>query len=301
MCDITTPDRAASITPADQDARDAFLDRYTDYTRKLYASDLRVFYRWCGTQGLSPLACRRRELERFIEHLTSDHGNLPSSVTRRMHALRGYYALAVDDDVIDRDPTRMLRLPKRQRRVDELVWLNRYQVGRFLHEAQRTSPAHHALIGLMALGGLRVSAACTARLEDITPARYGLPTLSVLEKNRRIHTLELSPELSEIIAAAADGRDEGPIVLRRNGRPQDRNGAYAWVRILGEKVGIRANPHAFRRAGITAILDGGGTIQQAREFAGHAYTMTTELYDRNGGARGASGALLTAAAFGAVA
>lgn len=32
MCDITTPDRAASITPADQDARDAFLDRYTDYT-----------------------------------------------------------------------------------------------------------------------------------------------------------------------------------------------------------------------------------------------------------------------------
>lgn len=126
MCDVTTPERAASITPADQDARDAFLDRYTDYTRKLYASDLRVFYRWCGTQDLSPFACRRRtKLERFIEHLNHDHGDLPSSVTHRMHAIRGYYALAVDDEVIDRDPTRTLPLPKRQRRVDELGWLTR--------------------------------------------------------------------------------------------------------------------------------------------------------------------------------
>jgi site-specific recombinase XerD len=302
VSDDTAREGNSTITPADKEARAAFLNRYAGYTRDLYAGDLRIYFQWCAERGMSPLSARRRDLEAFLEHLTVTRQNRTSSARRRMHTLRGFYALAVDDEAIERDPTRMLRLPKLERDPDRLVWLDRFQVGALLRAAEAASPAHHALVALMAIGGLRVTAACIARLEGITTTHHGAPTLRVREKGSRVHTVDVPPVLSEIIETARAGRAEGPIVTRRDGTPQDRNGAYAWVRALGVKAGIgRVNPHALRRAAITMVFDGGGTIQDAREFAGHADIRTTEQYHPTRGVRGIPATYLTAAAFTTVA
>ncbi len=38
--------------------------------------------------------------------------------------------------------------------------------------------------------------------------------------------------------------------------------------------------HTFRATGITAYLEGGGTLENAQAMAAHASTRTTQLYDR---------------------
>ena len=38
--------------------------------------------------------------------------------------------------------------------------------------------------------------------------------------------------------------------------------------------------HTFRATGITAYLSNGGTLEHARQIAGHASPKTTKLYDR---------------------
>jgi integrase/recombinase XerD len=38
--------------------------------------------------------------------------------------------------------------------------------------------------------------------------------------------------------------------------------------------------HTFRATGITAYLNGGGTIEKAQAIAGHESPRTTKLYDR---------------------
>jgi hypothetical protein len=38
--------------------------------------------------------------------------------------------------------------------------------------------------------------------------------------------------------------------------------------------------HSFRRTGITAYLENGGTLEKARQMAAHGSTRTTHLYDR---------------------
>lgn len=288
----------SSITVMDESARDAFLSRYRGYSRKLYASDLGIYYGWCDERGISPLQAKRQNLEDFLDYLLSVRKNKASSTCRRMYAIKGLYALAEDDGLISRDPTRVLRLPKVRRDVGSLIWLDRFQVGAFLHEAEKTSAAHHALIALMAIGGLRVSAACNARIEDLSKSPYGGYTLCVQEKNGRIHTVEVPPVLAKILEASIGNRTTGTIITRRNGLPQDRNGAYAWVRLLGKKIGVdKVSPHAFRRAAITTVIDGGGSLQDARVFAGHADISTTELYHPTLGSRDFRATSLTAAAF----
>lgn len=301
MTDLSARTPAHDTTLADI-AASGFLARYRGETVTLYAGDLRIFYTWCREQGVNPLQAKRYHLEEFRRHLEDDRGNSPRSVRRRLQTLRSFFKLAHADELIERDPTLMLRMPAVHRDIDRLVWLDRYQVGAMLRHAQRRSPDHHALIGLMSLGGLRVSAACTARLEDLHQERGGKWYLDVTEKGRRMHHARVSAPLLEIIENARDGRTEGPIVRRRNGREQDRNGAYAWVRLIAEDAGLgKVNPHSLRRAAIRTIIDGGASMQDARDFAGHAHTSTTELYHPTGGAHGVDGADMAAAAFAAVA
>lgn len=298
MSDVTP-----TLSPLAVEARESFLARYTGETRKLYNADLRIFYAWCVDRGVDPLDVKRHDLEAFTSWMIDERGNRAVSARRRLHCLKGFYGLTHADELIDRDPTRMLRLPRLDRDPDRLVWLDRFQVGTLLHQAELESPDHHALVALMAMAGLRVSAACRASLEECTLTPQGERRLRVLEKGSRIHVTQIPPALHDIIEAARDGRQSGTIVRKRNGAPQDRNGAYAWVRSLARKAGLPqdVNPHSLRRAAITVLLDAGVSIQDTRDFAGHADTRTTEGYHPTRGARGVHGSFVAANAFSAVA
>ncbi|MBN9209371.1 MAG: tyrosine-type recombinase/integrase [Microbacterium ginsengisoli] len=297
MSDTIAPAVAHTITPADT-ARAAFLSRYTAGTAQLYDLHLRLFFTWCTEQGLDPLAARRHHIEAFETHLVTVRHNSPRSVRRRLQTVRGFYKLAHADEHIDRDPTVLLRMPRVHRDVDKLVWLDRFQVGALLREAEHTSPDHHALVALMSMAGLRVTAAVTARVENLHQLYGGAWELAVTEKGNRTHHAHIPPALLRILDTARDGRTSGPLIRKRNGDPQTRHGAYTWVRSLGEKVGIpNAHPHALRRAAISTIIDSGATIETARAFADHAATSTTELYHPRRGAGGVPGAEITTAVF----
>ena len=49
---------------------------------------------------------------------------------------------------------------------------------------------------------------------------------------------------------------------------------------LGARV--RIGCHTFRATGITAYLEAGGTLENARAMAAHESPLTTKLYDRTG-------------------
>ncbi|KJL37033.1 Tyrosine recombinase XerD [Microbacterium ginsengisoli] len=301
MSDTIARPAAHTITPAEH-ARTGFLSRYTGGTAALYGLDLRIYFDWCATHGIDPLDARRHHIEAFETHLAAEKHNAPRSVRRRLQTIRGFYRLAYADEYIDRDPTVLLRMPRVHRDITRLVWLDRFQIGALLRTAAATSPAHHALVALMAIGGLRVSGACAARLENLHQSTTGEWTLTVTEKGDRPHIVDIPPVLHEIIQTTRNGRTEGPIVRKRNGDPQTRHGAYAWVRALGAKTGIPdAHPHALRRAAIATVIDSGASMETARDFAGHAETSTTELYHRRRGAAGVPGSAITAAIFSNVA
>ena len=298
MSDTTAPE-LAHTTPLAETARSVFLDRYTGGTRGLYELDLRIWFSWCQANRLDPLEARRPHLEAFGQWLMSVRGNSPRSAARRLQTLRGFYRLAAADELIDRDPTVMLRLPKWEADPDRIAWLDRFQMGALLRAAEATSPAHHALVALMGMLGLRVSEACQVYIEDYAADELGYRVLRIIGKGGKPATMPVPVPLLRILEAARGDRTSGPLILTRAGNQQTRRGAYDWIKRLCRKADLpdTIHPHSLRHAAVTALVDSGADLWEAQRFARHADPRTTEHYYRRKDSLDKHGAHITARLF----
>ena len=64
--------------------------------------------------------------------------------------------------------------------------------------------------------------------------------------------------------------------------PMNRIDAYRMIRRRAAEAGFKKKLgcHVFRATGITAYLEAGGTLENARAMAAHESPRTTKLYDR---------------------
>jgi len=269
-----------ALAPTTIHARDGFLDRYTAGTRTLYELDLRLYFDWCTTQGLDPLDARRVHLEAFGRHLMNDRGNSPRSAARRLQTLRSFYRLAVADELIDRDPTTMMRMPRWHVDRTTIPFTTPRHTEALLEVAAGTSPAHHAMIALMAYLGLRISEACRVQIEDLTETPLGYVVLSGIRKGGRAYEAPIPIPLLRILHAAQGDRTSGPLILTRAGSQQTRHGGYDWFRRLAKRAGLppELHPHSLRHGCARMLLASGVSIQDVQAFMGHADIRTTMHY-----------------------
>lgn len=274
---MIAPPRATSAARAVEN----FLGRYRGNTRTLYEIDMRIFTDWCELVDVDPLDATRAELERFARHLEHERGNSPSTVAHRLGVLRIFYRMALADDLVRRDPTIFLNMPRVFTDPAGIPWLDRYAMGRLMRAARETSPAHEALVVMMGVLGLRVSEACAVNIEDFRDDDLGYRTLRVVGKGHKPATIPIPVPVLRVLERARDGRTAGPLILTRRGTRQTRNGAYDWIKRLAKKAGVRGDihPHSLRRSAITGALDAGVELRDAQVFARHSDPRSTMRYD----------------------
>jgi integrase len=116
------------------------------------------------------------------------------------------------------------------------------------------------------------------------------------EKGGKRHEMpahhKLEQFLDEYLDAAGIGdRDKTPLFRSAVGktgiltdRPMHRVDAYQMVRRRTAEASLegKLGCHVFRATGITAYLEGGGTLENAQAMAAHESPRTTKLYDRTG-------------------
>ena len=273
-------DRTLPASPLAIEARDNFLAHYKNGTLALYEGDLRIFFDWCADAGTDPLDVRRSTLERFVNDLMNVRGNSARSAVRRFQTVRSYFRLAAADEIIDRDPTWMVRLPKWEVNRDEIDWLDRYEMGRLLQAAEATSPAQHALVALMGVLGLRVSEACSIHLEHLVEHPMGYTVVTVLRKGGRWREMPIPVPMLRIINAARGDRTTGPLIVTKRGNQQTRNGAHLWMKRLVQIADLppTVHCHTLRHSAITEMVNSGATMQEVQEFADHRDIRSTEWY-----------------------
>jgi site-specific recombinase XerD len=93
-------------------------------TRASYATDLALFFAWLDGVGVHPLEAQRPHIDRFRNHLTelvdqegrpSPSGRpryAPSTVSRRLSAVRSFYAYLADQRVLGASPAVGVRTPR---------------------------------------------------------------------------------------------------------------------------------------------------------------------------------------------
>ncbi|HEY9312983.1 tyrosine-type recombinase/integrase [Williamsia sp.] len=264
---------------------ESFLMRWEgSNTQASYRQDLMIFTQWCEQYGLHPIAdIKRTHLELYMRYLKDDRKNAPSTISHRIGTLSQMYELAIDDELIAKNPARLVRRPKAHVDQGRRVALTREETQRLVRAAYDSSPTDHALIVLMAYLGLRVSEACELDIADCLHVAKAHRCLRFVGKGDKLALIPQPPAVMRAIDAAIAGRTEGPLLLRRDGSRMTRRSADRVVKRCAKAVGITGNisPHVLRHGFIVGSIDAGVPIRQVQLSARHSdITTTIKIYDR---------------------
>src|SRR5215510_1235781 len=138
----------------------AYLGRYRGETRIHTESDLRVFLRWCADHDLDPLAAVRVDIERYLRWLQDVRRYQPSTVSRRLSVVVGFYQVCVIDGILPHSPAYYVRRPTVPAESPTLG-LGHLQFEALITTARLSpNPNDFALVVLLGLLGLRIFEAC---------------------------------------------------------------------------------------------------------------------------------------------
>ncbi len=256
----------------------AFLGRYRGQTRVHTESDLRVFLRWCADHGLDPLAAARVDIERYVRWLQDVRRYQPSTVSRRLSVVVGFYRVWVIDAILEHSPADYVRRPTVSAESPTLG-LGHLQFEALITTARTSAnPNDFALIALLGLLGLRIFEACGSNIADLGE-EHGHRVLRVRGKGGKVVLVPLPPA----VARAVDDRQAEPILRNTRGGRMDRHAATRRLKHLADTAGIRMprmHPHMLRHTFVTTMLDAGVSLRDVQIAARHADPRTTMRYDR---------------------
>src|SRR3954451_21520037 len=89
----------------------AYLARFKGQSRVHTESDLRGYLTWCDCRALDPLAATRPHIELYVRWLQEVRRFQPSTVSRRLSVVAGFYRTCVIDAVLEHSPAEYVRRP----------------------------------------------------------------------------------------------------------------------------------------------------------------------------------------------
>ena len=173
----------------------AHLSRYRGTSRQHTESDLRVFFEWCRERQLAPLGAQRHDLELYLRWLQDVRRFKPSTVSRRLSVVAGFYRTCVIDGVLEHSPADYVRRP-RVPPESPTLGLTHLQFEAMLTAARESvNPFDFALVCLLGLLGLRIFEAVGADIDDIGE-EHGHQVLRVRGKGGKVVLVPLPPAVA---------------------------------------------------------------------------------------------------------
>lgn len=300
--------RAAWASPGGRELRRFVNTRPAEATRRAYTQHLDDFLLWCGRSGsLDPLDLGPEDLARYERHvdetISTVTGRRLAVKTRqdRVRTVRAAYAYLEDEELVERNPARHLRV--RGRAQPKQLFLDAAQAASLVAATAGTGlvdARDRSLLVVLLHTGLRAAEAASLTWDAV--AVKPRPSMTVEGKGNVVRTVPLSSEaLAALEAWAArsgervgsagfvwtrvehslvghEGRVSGEGKWRLTRERLTPDSIYQIVRRRAEASGVEATPHALRRSYATALRDLGVSLDTIRRYLGHASIQTTVRY-----------------------
>ncbi|MGD1994818.1 MAG: tyrosine recombinase [Anaerolineae bacterium] len=256
------------------------------YTIKNYGHDIGQFLDYCRTQGVSSLEqVDRSMLRRYLSELDGA-GYVKASIARRVAELRSFGDFLVREEVLERNPFRMVGAPRVPKRLPQYLTVAEVEM---LLAVPDTSTSlglrNRAIIEVLYTAGLRVSELVGLDRADVDLAQA---QVRVMGKGSRERIGLLGrPAVRAVRAYLMAGRPAllrqrptGALWLNHRGGRLTARGVALVLNKAGKEAGIRTpvSPHVLRHTFATHLLDGGADLRVVQELLGHADLATTQIY-----------------------
>lgn len=206
-----------------------------------------------------------------------------SSIVRQLSCLRQFFAWALRERRVARDPMLDLEGPRRSRSLPGTMTSR--EVEALLAAPSGKGPLDvrdRALLETLYATGVRVS-----ELAALTDSRVNLGqgVVRVLGKGGRERLVPLGQAASDAIerwlSVRAVLKPRGDwLFLSKSGRALSRQAIWARIRQLALRAGIQGSvhPHRLRHSFATHLLDNGADLRVVQMLLGHADLATTQIY-----------------------
>lgn len=213
----------------------------------------------------------------------------PSSIARKLAAVRSLHRFLVAEGMEEHDPTQLLATPKLAESLPKAMTVD--EVARLLDQPTTTTAAgrrDQAILEFMYGTGCRVGELVALDQEDLD---LEAGTAIVTGKGSKQRLVPLGRYAVEAILAylpdrlalrQAGGRDSGALFLNRRGKRLTRQGVWGLVKKYANSAGLgeEVSPHALRHSAATHMVEGGADLRSVQEILGHATIRTTQVYTR---------------------
>jgi integrase/recombinase XerC/integrase/recombinase XerD len=279
---LATPWRDA-LEALDADLRRRAL---SEKTLRAYASDTGQFAHWAAAHGLHPSSLDERIVRRYAASL-SERGQAPSSVARKLAAVRALFRVQVELGAREDNPAGLVGSPKRPQRLPRVLKAD--EVGALLERIGAAGP-----LELRDRAMFELAYACGLRAEEIVSLE-----LSALDFDAELVRVEGKGGRTRVIPAGehalraleryltrgrptlAVAADERAMFISKSGRRLSTSDVRRRLRTWARQAALAgAHPHALRHSFATHLLEGGADLRAIQELLGHSTISTTQVYTR---------------------
>lgn len=249
-------------------------------TEVAYRRDLAIFIEFIEKNNIHCFEnISRQIINAFIREL-KQKGYSPTSITRKIASLRGWFRWMTANELIEHDPTLSIEQPKLDKRLPKVLSLA--EMINIL--SQPLSVREKAILELLYAAGLRVSELTNLNVNNISLEGSYVRCFGKGSKERLVPIgeeakLKIKNYLKErdFVLKKTRKKTEA-LFLSERGERILRQDVYKFIKSLGGVVNKHITPHTIRHSFATHMLENGADLRIVQELLGHCDVSTTQLY-----------------------
>jgi integrase/recombinase XerC len=257
------------------------------HTLRNYGADLSEFLEYFSPPGTEPPALDAIDLlslREWLAHLY-DREQKPATIRRKLASLRSLFRFLSREHRIERDPARLLRLPRMPKTLPDVPnteVTNALVDGSLREDLERPFPTRDRLLLELLYGcGLRISETVGLNLEDFDFRERWVRVRGKGRKERQVpYGSKACAALDAHLTAREPSAEPNALFLNHRGKRLTDRGARNIVKFYATYVvgDSSIHPHTLRHAFATDLLSHGADLRAIQELLGHARLSTTQKY-----------------------
>jgi integrase/recombinase XerD len=262
---------------------------YSHNTIAAYRNDLSQFLKFIGQAPhvTAWSGVDKNVVSAYVDAM-SQRNYAPSSVARKVAALKSFFHYLFAHGEIAVDPTAEIESPKVEKRLPKTLSIE--DIDRLLEAPTRKNTPKamrdSALLALLYATGMRVTELVTLPVEDVKLEQGFLRCAT--RDGGEPRDLPFDLRTQEILTRYLESgrpsllkdRDEEALFLNHRGQRLTRQGLWLIIKTYARqaKLGTKVTPHTLRHSFAAHKLKKGADLQEIQELLGHANISTTQIY-----------------------
>jgi len=251
-----------------------------------YRRDLNKYIKHLSTQGVAQPSQVTREMITAYMRKQKESGLSAVSISRGLSATKMFHRFLVRERLANQDPTNLLDTPKLWKRVPEV--LSSLEIEGMIKVSQGRGwqdIRDHAILELLYASGMRVSELVELKLENVNTEVGFVRCLGKGRKERIIPIGQKAQSavikyLERVRGSLVKSNITSAVFISRLGKKLSRQSVWKIIKRYAQKAKIKKviKPHTIRHSFATHLLEHGADLRSVQEMLGHSDISTTQIY-----------------------